>query len=79
MGAGKIKHGHREQRPELLPGEARSARPGAAILGAASNDKREGKRMNELNAAFAWVNKLATVQKPEEVSTREAETEEASA
>lgn len=35
--------------------------------------------MNELHTAFAWVNKLATVQKPEKVSTREEETEEASA
>jgi hypothetical protein len=35
--------------------------------------------MNELHGAFAWVNKLATVQKPEEGSTREAENEEASA
>ena len=35
--------------------------------------------MNELNAAFAWVNKLATIQKPVEGSTREEETEEASA
>jgi hypothetical protein len=35
--------------------------------------------MNDLNAAFSWVNKLATVQKPEEGSTRETEIEEASA
>ena len=42
--------------------------------------KKQGDNgMNDLNAAFAWVNKLATVQKPEEVSTREAENEEASA
>lgn len=34
--------------------------------------------MNDLNAAFAWVNKLATIQKPLEVSTREEENEEAS-
>ena len=30
--------------------------------------------MNDLNAAFAWVNKLATIQKPLEGSTREART-----
>ena len=41
--------------------------------------EREGQKMNELHSAFAWVNKLATVQKPVEVSTREEENEEASA
>lgn len=35
--------------------------------------------MNELHSAFAWVNKLATIQKPVEGSTREEKNEEASA
>lgn len=52
MGAGKIEYRHREQRPELLPGEARSARASAAILRAASDYEIEGGGMSKHDHAW---------------------------